>query len=297
MSANAKSETTSSPPALEHNNSGVQGKLVKAYLVSVTDAEHTLELAAALLDEGVKPEDLSVVVDESYAARISGAGNGSAPRLESDLVTDPSSTEDLTFASTGELEMERSYEAADNREGILYESEIGGGISTASFDDSVSGIDEMDSSQEMAEETLHPLGDFDARTAASGPDADLEETPGSNDPKSSPTGIHGQEAGLSVGVLAALIPAVVPGLGLVMGDGPLASDLLAEEDKAIEKGILPFLEAQGLEEPDATRFGAILASGGGILEVSAASGEASHRQILDVLESQNHSRYLIVDIE
>ena len=77
----------------------------------------------------------------------------------------------------------------------------------------------------------------------------------------------------------------------------LASDLLAEEDKAIDKGISPFLEAQGLEEADATRFGAILASGGGILEVSAVSGEASHRQILDVLESQNHSRYVVVDVE
>ena len=270
---------------------------MKAYLVSVTDAEHTLELAAALLEEGVKPEDLSVVVDEVIAGRVAGNGNGSTPRLESDLVTDPSRTEDLTFASTGELEMERSYEAADNREGILYESEIGGGISTASFDDSVSGIEEMDSSEEMAEEILHPLGDYDARTAASGPDAELEDTPGSNDPKSSPTGIHGQEAGLGVGVLAALIPAVVPGVGVVMGDGPLASDLLAEEDKAIDRGVAPFLKTQGLDDTEANKFEATLASGGGILEVSAASGEASHRQILDVLESQNHSRYLVVDLE
>jgi len=270
---------------------------MKAYLVSVTDAEHTLELAAALLEEGVKPEDLSVVVDESVSGRVAGNGNGSAPRLESDLVIDPSRAGDLTFASTGELEMERAYEAADNREGILYESEIGGGISTASFDDSVSGIEEMDDSSEKAEETLEPFGDLDERTPVSGPEAVLEETRGSNVPGSSPTGIHGQEAGLGVGVLAALIPAVVPGVGVVMGDGPLASDLLAEEDKAIDRGVAPFLSAQGLDETEANKFEATLASGGGILEVSAASGEASGRQILDVLESQNHSRYVVVDVE
>ena len=272
---------------------------MKAYLVSVPNAEHTLELAAALLDEGVKPEDLSVVVDESYAERVSAEDSRAAPpRLESDLVIDPPRGDALTFASTGDIEMERSYESADNRNGILYESEIGGGISTASFDDSVSGIEEMDSSEEMAEEILHPLGDLDERSeSAIGKDPDPIEVPGSTLPHSSPTGIHGVEGGLAVGVLAALIPAVVPGLGVVMGDGPLASDLLAEEERAIEKGISPFLEAQGLDEPEATRFEATLASGGGILEVSAASGEASHRQILDVLESQNHSRYLIVDIE
>ena len=38
---------------------------MKAYLVSVSEAEHTLELASALLNEGVKPEDLSIIVDES----------------------------------------------------------------------------------------------------------------------------------------------------------------------------------------------------------------------------------------
>lgn len=270
---------------------------MKAYLVSVTDAEHTLELAAALLEEGVKPEDLSVVVDESVASRVAGAGNGSAPRVESDLVIDPSRQSDIRFASTGELEMERAYEAADNREGLIYESEIGGGISTASFDDSVSGIEEMDDSEVKAEETLHPMGDFDERTPVTGPEMDLEETYGSNVPGSSPSGIHGQEGGLGVGVLAALIPAVVPGLGVVMGDGPLASDLLAEEDKAIEKGVTPFLEAQGLKEPETTKFEAALAAGGGILEVTTASGEASRRQILDVLESHNHSRYVVVDVE
>ena len=270
---------------------------MKAYLVSVTDAEHTLELAAALLEEGVKPEDLSVVVDEAVAGRMAGNGNGAGPRLESDLVAGRSGKDDLTFASTGEIEMERSYEAANNREGVLYESEIGGGISTASFDDSVSGIEEMDDASEKAEEMLEPFGDFDERTPVTGPDAELEETRDSNVSGSSPTGIHGQEGGLGVGVLAALIPAVVPGVGVVMGDGPLASDLLAEEEKAIDGGVAQFLEAQGLQELEANKFEAALASGGGILEVSAASGEASARQIKGVLDTHNHSRYVVVDVE
>ena len=271
---------------------------MKAYLVSVTDAEHTLELAAALLEEGVKPGDLSVIVDEAVAGKVAGAENGSLPKIESDLVADrPMKNGDITYAATRNPEMERSIESLMDEPAPLYESEIGGGVSTAGFDDDVSSPEELDDVPDMAEETYIPLEDFDERTPVTGPELGLEETRGANVPDSSPSGIHGQEAGLGVGVLAALIPAVVPGIGVVMGDGPLASDLLAEEDKAIDRGVAPFLEAQGLKEPETTKFEAVLASGGGILEVTAASGEASHRQILEVLESQNHSRYVIVDVE
>jgi hypothetical protein len=272
---------------------------MKAYLVSVQSAEHTLELAAALLDEGVRPEDLSVVVEEGFSSRVSnGDAMGGPPRLEADLIAKPTGREEMDYASTGEIEMDRSYEAANNQRGVIYESEIGGGISTASPDDSVSSIEEMDDASEIAERTLDPLGDFDARNgppSAMGPDP--EDVPENLSRGGSPTGIHGQEGGLGVGVLAALIPAVVPGVGVVMGDGPLASDLLAEEERAMDEGVIPFLRSQGLPDGEAAKFEAALASGGGILEVTAASGEASGRQVLGVLESHNHSRYLVVDVE
>jgi hypothetical protein len=268
---------------------------MKAYLVSVTDAAHTLELASALLEEGVRPEDISIVVDESVSERVMGTSNGNGfPKVERDLLT-RDEDEDLDYASTGNPEMERAADDSLDPHVPLYESEIGGGISTASPSDSVSAIEEMDDSESIAEEMMDPLGTFDIRDQGAETPG-LEDVPGRTSRFSSPTGIHGQEAGVGVGLLAALMPAVVPGVGLVLGDGPLASDLLAEEDKAIDVGVGPFLRAQGLQEPEITRFESALASGGGILEVSAASGEASGRQIKEVLESHNHSRFVMLDV-
>lgn len=269
---------------------------MKAYLVSVTDAAHTLELASALLEEGVRPEDLSIVVDESVSERVMGTNSSNGfPRVERDLLTGDDENEDLDYASTGNPEMERAADNSLDPHVPLYESEIGGGISTASPSDSVSSIEEMDESESVAEEMMDPLGTLDMRDQGSETPG-LEDVPGKTSRFSSPTGIHGQEAGVGVGLLAALMPAVVPGVGLVMGDGPLASDLLAEEDKAIDEGVGPFLRAQGLEEPEITRFESALASGGGILEVTAASGEASGRQVKEVLESHNHSRFVMLDV-
>lgn len=269
---------------------------MKAYLVSVTDAEHTIELASALLDEGVLPEDLSVILDESYSDRISGSSrmNG-VPRIQRDLLADEEDA-NLDYAGSGNPEMERASDDSLSPREALYESEIGGGISTARPEDAVSSVEEMDDSQLVAEEMMDPLGTLDFRDQ--GPETpSLEDVPGRTSRFSTATGIHGQEAGVGVGLLAALMPAVVPGVGMVMGDGPLASDLLAEEDRAIDQGVAPFLRAQGLHETDANKFEATLASGGGILEVSAASGQASGRQVMEVLRIHNHSRYVVLDVD
>ena len=270
---------------------------MKAYLVSVADAEHTLELASALLDEGVLPEDISIIVDESVSDRISGSTNGSGvQRIERDLLTADDEDDEMDYASSGNPEMDPSYDSSLNPHVPLYESEVGGGISTASPSDAVSAIEEMDDSESVAEEMMDPLGTLDFRDQ-NAETPSLEDLPGKTSKFSTPTGIHGQEAGVGVGLLAALMPAVVPGVGIVMGDGNLASDLLGEEDRAIDEGVRPFLLAQGLPEGEATQFEATLASGGGILEVTAASGQASGHQVRGVLDSHNHSRYLIVDVD
>jgi hypothetical protein len=269
---------------------------MKAYLVSVTDAQLTVELASALLDEGVLPEDLSVILDESYSDRISGSTttNG-VQRIQCDLLADEED-ENMNYAGSGNPEMEPASENSLNPHEALYESEIGGGISTSRPEDDVSGVEEMDDSESVSEEMMDPMGTLDFRDQ--GPETpSLEDVPGRTSRFSTATGIHGQEAGVGVGLLAALMPAVVQGVGLVMGDGPLASDLLAEEDKAIDEGVAPFLKAQGLEELDATKVEAVLASGGGIIEVSAASGQASGRQVLNVIESHNHSQYLVLNVD
>src|ERR1051325_11553501 len=194
---------------------------MKAYLVSVTDAEHTIELASALLDEGVLPEDLSVILDESFSGRISGstASNG-AQKIQRDLLADEED-ENIDYAGSGNPEMDPASDDSLVPHEALYESEIGGGISTSRPEDAVSSVEEMDDSESVSEEMMDPLGTLDFRNQ--GPETPgLEDVPGRTSRFSTATGIHGQEAGVGVGLMAALMPAVVPGVGLVMGDGPLA---------------------------------------------------------------------------
>ncbi|HRK20911.1 MAG TPA: hypothetical protein PLX06_03850, partial [Fimbriimonadaceae bacterium] len=80
---------------------------MKAYLVSVPTAAETLEIAAALLDEGVRPEDLSVILDEEYGERLSdSAPSPIRGRLDEDLIVERKGRDDLTYASTHNPEME-----------------------------------------------------------------------------------------------------------------------------------------------------------------------------------------------
>lgn len=261
---------------------------MKAYLVSVPTASGTLELAGSLLDEGVQPEDVSVVIEEAFGDRLTDSSPApSRASLEEDLVDDRRYSEDLSYAATHNPEMEPAREVTREALAPLFESEVGGGISTSSPRDSVSAVEEMDEASEISEELMHPLGARDVRTHGprSFSEIDAEDVAGQWQKDSDRTGIHGYESGLGVGVLAALIPAIIPGVGVVMGDGDLASDLLGEEDRAMDEGLRPFLEAQGLEPKEALRFETTLSAGGGILEVAAASGEASARQIMKLLES------------
>lgn len=256
---------------------------MKTYLVSFLDAEGALGLASALLDEGVQPEDMSVVMAESWAERLTDAGPLSVqrPLPGEDLVADLDGDGDEDYASTGDPGMDRSYDVNRGRPAPLYESEIGGGVSTSDPNDEVSAIEEMDDSETIAEEMTYPLGARDVRTHGprSMSEINAEDYAARSGRRQSPTGVHGDEMGLSVGVLAALIPAVVPGLGVILGDGPLASDLLAEENLAIDEGIGRFLRNQGVEEKDISRAERTLDSDGAILEVAYASGEASRAQV------------------
>lgn len=272
---------------------------MKAYLVSVPTTQEALDLAAALLDEGVRPEELSVVLDEGYSERISDSGPVSPPpSLGEDLVAERRHHTDFNYSATHNPEMEPAMEAHLEALRPLYESEVGGGISTASARDAVSAVEEMDDSNEIAEELMHPLGARDVRTH--GPhslsEIDPEDIAGQFDDATERTAIHGYESGLGVGVLAALIPAVVPGVGVVLGDGDLASDLLGEEEEAIENGMRPFLKRRGLSESEAIRFESTVLNGGGVLEVGAASGEASARQVRKILDPLSPADVIAVEI-
>ncbi|MBX3166488.1 MAG: hypothetical protein KF760_03710 [Candidatus Eremiobacteraeota bacterium] len=90
---------------------------------------------------------------------------------------------------------------------------------------------------------------------------------------------EGAGLGLAVGALAALASLLIPGFGLVIGGGALATAAAAAAGTsaagAIAGGVAGFLHDQGMEASVAHGFAQTVESGGAIVEVSAPSGEVA----------------------
>src|SRR5688500_5835502 len=96
----------------------------------------------ALLDAGVQPEDLSLLVNNFAEG---------GPTTSSDLTGtyDPAVGSALVDMTVGEAHIE-------TEGSFVHESQIGGGINTSTREDSVSGVEEMDDGQAVAEDMIYP---------------------------------------------------------------------------------------------------------------------------------------------
>lgn len=90
---------------------------------------------------------------------------------------------------------------------------------------------------------------------------------------------EGAGLGLAVGALAALASLLIPGFGLVMGGGALATAAAAAAGTsaagAIAGGVAGFLHDQGMDATAAHNFASAVESGGAIVEVAAPSGDVA----------------------
>ncbi len=87
----------------------------------------------------------------------------------------------------------------------------------------------------------------------------------------------GAGIGLGVGAVAALVSILVPGVGLVLGGGALATALAGAAATtaagAIAGGMTGYLKDQGVDEETATRFSSHVERGGAIVSISVPSGD------------------------
>ncbi len=169
-------------------------------------------LLGALLEAGVAPEDMSIVV------RMEGNSDGAEVEAQGKMMVD-----------TGQTHAPMYGHVARETEGSqVYESRIGGGISTSSPDDDVSSVEEMDESQDASEQMTYPesqtsysqMEDKDVNRAADLGFYDLSN-PGVNSLGLSDTG-EDELIAFSDEVSSV----VLPGFALVLGDGMLATSLL-----------------------------------------------------------------------
>jgi hypothetical protein len=101
----------------------------------------------------------------------------------------------------------------------------------------------------------------------------------------------GAGVGLGVGILAGLASLFVPGVGLVVGGGALATAIGgavgATAAGAVAGGVTGYLKDQGVPEAVATDYEAALKQGGALLSVSVPSGDVGAVTVQDVLTKYN----------
>ena len=112
---------------------------------------------------------------------------------------------------------------------------------------------------------------------------------------------EGAGIGLAVGALAALASLLIPGFGLVLGGGALATAAAAAAGTsaagAIAGGVAGFLYDQGMEASTARGFATTIEQGGAIVEVSAPSGEVAVEAIYHLLGKYGAEQVSEVGVE
>ena len=98
---------------------------------------------------------------------------------------------------------------------------------------------------------------------------------------------EGAGIGLAVGALAALASLLIPGFGLVIGGGALATAAAAAAGTsaagAVAGGVAGFLHDQGMDANAASGYAKAVEDGGAIVEVSAPSGDVAIEAIHHLL--------------
>jgi uncharacterized protein (TIGR02271 family) len=101
----------------------------------------------------------------------------------------------------------------------------------------------------------------------------------------------GAGVGLAVGALGALASLLIPGFGLVLGGGALATALGAAAGTtaagAVAGGMTGFLQDQGIEESAARDYAETVERGGALVELRLPSGDMDMMQAEQILNKYN----------
>ncbi len=275
---------------------------------SFADASLAEKAAGALLDYGVKQQDISIVAHEDHAATretmystdggatpaagygaAGTAGYGTATGMAAGLGSGLAETGDrIAGTTTGAFGAEGAaagYETAAN-------ARADAGTSTAQVYDNPTAT--------PVGNDLNPMdqgGPDSAVSHAHDPEAvDNAAKHGisTTTPEDAGEGaVKGTGIGLGVGILASIAALAVPGFGLVLGGGALAAALgataLTAGAGAIAGGATGYLKDQGVPADAAERYHGVVTAGGAVLSVAIPSGDVDQATASAVLSKYGAS--------
>ncbi len=242
--------------------------------------------AGALLDFGVRQEDLSVVANDQY---------GQTRESYTTQTTDPNIT-----GATGAYGTEGTAAGYDTtgsvagRNVAVYDNP-GSGLGTAGV--GMTGLGTGFGAAPVAGD-MNPLDQGGPDTAAAHGDVETAAKHGisTTTPEDAGEGaVKGTGIGLGVGILASLAALTIPGVGLVLGGGALAAALgataLTAGAGAIAGGATGYLKEQGIPAEAADRYHTAVTGGGAVLSLNIPSGKVDQATATEVL-----SKYGAADV-
>lgn len=243
---------------------------MSTFYAAFIDSAAAQRAATDLMEEGLGYDDLSVLAHESFGDLHWGE------RSSTDVAPPVQDASYIVGASDDpENRPSVQMEKPPLREDFFEESPVSGGISTAQPEDSISSVDEADESQQLSEEGTYPFQSQGRREVM-----DLERAIITGFPTDvpriddfQPTAQPDEDLDKSLETI------IVPGFGVVMGGGELATAALALGGESKElKPVYDHLQEAGVEVETAGELIKTFEDGGAILSVELANGstEAIH---------------------
>ena len=244
---------------------------------SFADASLAEKAAGALLDYGVRQEDISVVANDQYGqARESYTGG----------------TADTAYAapgtSTGAFGTEGASAGYPTAAPALGTDTVTTGRNVGVYDNPATGTPGMGTTALAGD--INPLDQGGTDSYAAQGDVETAAKHGISTTTAEDAGagaVKGTGIGLGVGILASLAALTIPGFGLVLGGGALAAALgataLTAGAGAIAGGTTGYLKEQGVPADAAERYHGAVTNGGAVLSLNIPSGKVDQATAESVL--------------
>jgi len=229
------------------------------------DPEIAVIFAKELRDGGYLMDDLSLLVHATYASTHPTSPHNHLNQLE-DATAFVGRTDDPEGRPL--YNMEKSPIPED----YFRESQVGGGIATDRPDDDISAIEEADDSEDLAEDETSWSRTEEVRDAL-----DFGRLVITGFPTDVPLidDFH-QQPSASENIDNLLEAMEVPGFGVVMGGGGLATAALAQGREIHgHKPVLDYLQEEGVDPVAAMDMIKTFEDGGAVVEVSIGNGSVS----------------------
>jgi hypothetical protein len=272
---------------------------------SFADASLAEKAAGALLDYGVRQEDISLVAHdeygrtrESYTTQTADAPYGTtgvgermanaAQPVGNRLGQAGDRTAGAVTGAFGAEGMAAGYESAAGQRAALADVRAANASGhNVEVNDNTAVAGDLNPLDQGGPDSARNIAHDDVEAAAKhGISTTTAEDAGSG-------AVKGTGIGLVGGIIASLAVLTVPGFGLVLGGGVLASAIgataLAAGAGAVAGGVTGYLKDQGVPSDAADRYHGAVENGGAVLSLNIPSGDVDQATAQSILSKYGAS--------